>query len=631
MEGARQFLYTLKWVVSLPKTMKNFCKKLILVLIASFLVIPVALSNPLNVTIDLRDKDVGDFIASGIIQALAYDTKNNGIYLGGQSSSDVLFAYYNKSSNKTVDLRGTMISMVQATDQINSIAYDSNNDGVYFVGERGIFGYYNKSSNITNDLRATDFVPEDLSVSVLAVAYDNKNDIAYFAGNRGAFGYYNGSQNVTHDLRATDIGDFIGSGYISSVAYDSKNNGVYIAGDNGIFAYYNKSSNTTVDLNAADTGDWISNGYISSIAYDSKNNGVYLIGNSNVDSSKIIGYYNKSANTTIDLGAAITKEFIGTNGLISVVYDSTKDGAYFSGFNGLLGYYSRSANTTIDLSVTDTGNWISTNNLLALAYDFNNDAVYISGWFGSFGEYFSLPFSALAQKGTNVFVDIGNSVSVNFSRISIEGVTTVSKSTEAPSLSTGFSLDGVYYDIETTAKFIGSIVVTLPYDPLTVVDPSSLKLFHFDKTLNTWVDVTLSVDTTAHTVTGIVSSLSPFAIGIPIIKLVGFMPPINRDGSSAFKLGSTIPVKFQLIQSDGNFLTNALAQIFIAKVENDTIVSEQAATSTNSNKSENVFRYDSTDNNYIFNLYTKSLSKGTWRIRVALENGISHTVLVNIS
>ena len=58
------------------------------------------------------------------------------------------------------------------------------------------------------------------------------------------------------------------------------------------------------------------------------------------------------------------------------------------------------------------------------------------------------------------------------------------------------------------------------------------------------------------------------------------------------------------------------------------------ATSTAAADSGNTFRYDSTNAQYIFNLATKSLSQGTWKIRLDFYDGAdmaaSETVLVSL-
>ncbi len=111
----------------------------------------------------------------------------------------------------------------------------------------------------------------------------------------------------------------------------------------------------------------------------------------------------------------------------------------------------------------------------------------------------------------------------------------------------------------------------------------------------------------------------------------GILQPINADGSSIFKLGSTIPVKFQLRDAHGNFVTNAVAKIYVKKISNGVngTVWEDAV-STSAATTGNFFRYDYTSNQYIFNLATKPLSAGTWQIRIELDDGTSRSVDISL-
>jgi hypothetical protein len=251
---------------------------------------------------------------------------------------------------------------------------------------------------------------------------------------------------------------------------------------------------------------------------------------------------------------------------------------------------------------------------------------------GGSGDVFVTKLSpcACTPSGSNVSVDLGNSIELTFDSVVYAGETTVTTSTTPPTPQSGFDVNGTYYDISTTATFSGFVTVTLPYDPATVPDPFALRLLHYDETLDTWVDVTQSVDTGNFTITGVVSSFSEFAVGRPVRRFSGFLPPIKKDGSSIFRFGSTVPVKFQLKDDSGAFITNATARIYIAKVSNGIIGTQQEGVSTNAPDAGNTFRYDSTNNQYVFNLGTKSLSQGTWHILVTLDDKVSYTVLISL-
>jgi hypothetical protein len=123
-------------------------------------------------------------------------------------------------------------------------------------------------------------------------------------------------------------------------------------------------------------------------------------------------------------------------------------------------------------------------------------------------------------------------------------------------------------------------------------------------------------------------ALSPDQLGF-IYDFSGILPPIKEDGSSVFKLGSTVPVKFQLWDDQGSFVTDAVANIFVKKISNGTS-GEEAAVSTAAATTGNLFRYDSSSNQYIFNLATKSLSVGTWKIRIELDDGMSYYVEIGL-
>jgi hypothetical protein len=126
-------------------------------------------------------------------------------------------------------------------------------------------------------------------------------------------------------------------------------------------------------------------------------------------------------------------------------------------------------------------------------------------------------------------------------------------------------------------------------------------------------------------------ALSPGQFDSVIYGFCDILPPIKVDGSRAFKLGSTVPVKFQLWDDNGEIVTNAEACIFVKKISNGT-TGEIEAVSTAASTTGNLFRYDPDSEQYIFNLSTKlplngvSWSTGTWQIRIKLDDGTSKFV-----
>jgi hypothetical protein len=114
-----------------------------------------------------------------------------------------------------------------------------------------------------------------------------------------------------------------------------------------------------------------------------------------------------------------------------------------------------------------------------------------------------------------------------------------------------------------------------------------------------------------------------------IYAWTGFLRPINQDSSSVFKLGSTVPVKFQLAGASSG-ITNATGALYLSKVTDSVVGTELQADSTSAATTGNLFRYDPTSDQYIFNLSTKGLSTGTWQLRVDLGDGVFRTVFVSL-
>jgi hypothetical protein len=111
-----------------------------------------------------------------------------------------------------------------------------------------------------------------------------------------------------------------------------------------------------------------------------------------------------------------------------------------------------------------------------------------------------------------------------------------------------------------------------------------------------------------------------------------FLQPINSDGSSVFKLGRTIPVKFALTGASAG-VTDLVAHLFVAQLSNGIEGSYVEAESSGAAESGNTFRYDPTAGQYLFNLSTKSASftQGTWAISAVLGDGVAHTVHVSLT
>lgn len=105
------------------------------------------------------------------------------------------------------------------------------------------------------------------------------------------------------------------------------------------------------------------------------------------------------------------------------------------------------------------------------------------------------------------------------------------------------------------------------------------------------------------------------------------LQPINVEGDSIFKLGSTVPVKFRLLGECANDVI--VAHLYITKITNNVLGDEMETVSTSAADSGNTFRRGS-DGQYIYNLATKGLTKGTYQLRIDLGDGEIHTVLISL-
>lgn len=138
---------------------------------------------------------------------------------------------------------------------------------------------------------------------------------------------------------------------------------------------------------------------------------------------------------------------------------------------------------------------------------------------------------------------------------------------------------------------------------------------------------TTTVTCTAMDAAGNVGTAS-FTVTV-VVSWSGILQPINPDGSSVFKLGSTVPVKFKLT-GDSAGITNLNAKLYLAQTDTVDLVATNEAVSTSASDIGNTFRYDSTAGQYIFNLSTKNLAQGTWYLRIVLGDGVSHIVQIKL-
>jgi hypothetical protein len=105
----------------------------------------------------------------------------------------------------------------------------------------------------------------------------------------------------------------------------------------------------------------------------------------------------------------------------------------------------------------------------------------------------------------------------------------------------------------------------------------------------------------------------------------GVLPPLNADGTSVFKAGSIVPVRFAVT---GGCAGSLIATLSSAKVAGGVAGGVNEAVSTGAATSGNQFH--SSGGQYQFNWSTKGLSPGTYALQIDLGNGEVHTVQLGL-
>jgi hypothetical protein len=143
---------------------------------------------------------------------------------------------------------------------------------------------------------------------------------------------------------------------------------------------------------------------------------------------------------------------------------------------------------------------------------------------------------------------------------------------------------------------------------------------------------TTIVSCTATDSHGNASAAKTFPVRVTF-KWSDYLPPIHVDGSSAWKLGRTVPVKFQLTGASSG-ITDLVATISAARIADVAIGVTSETVFASSPDSGVTFRYDASADQYVYNLRTGAGAMvdatGTWVIRADLGDGVAHHVFVSL-
>ena len=235
--------------------------------------------------------------------------------------------------------------------------------------------------------------------------------------------------------------------------------------------------------------------------------------------------------------------------------------------------------------------------------------------------------------GTDVVIELDPGIVITFPEVTVAGDTAGTASETPPhGPPTGFRFLGQYYDISTTAEYVGPVTITIPFDPADVpggkVD--KLKLFHWvDENGGEWQQVPITLDIANNVVIAQVDHLCWFALATPLYQFQGFLAPVNESRTKPFKRGSTLPIKFQISDELGDPVADAVCTLTIYYLVSGAPSGEAEVVSTAAGDWGDQFRYDAEGDLYIFNLSTKDasfLGYYTYQAEAVLDDGSTHSV-----
>jgi hypothetical protein len=132
-------------------------------------------------------------------------------------------------------------------------------------------------------------------------------------------------------------------------------------------------------------------------------------------------------------------------------------------------------------------------------------------------------------------------VNLTFDNVTQAGETTLTTSSGGPAIPTAFALGDppVFYNVETTATFAGSINICVDFSSVSFPPGGNLRLLHFDGT--SWVDVTTS-GPSGNLICGSVTSLSPFTV----VQVLNQPPSANAGADQVVECTSHSGCSFTL-------------------------------------------------------------------------------------
>lgn len=213
-------------------------------------------------------------------------------------------------------------------------------------------------------------------------------------------------------------------------------------------------------------------------------------------------------------------------------------------------------------------------------------------------------------------------------------VTSIDPATVAPSLPGVFTVSGaVAYEIGASDPLPPSLSgpINICFNLGSIDDPdlfNALTIFH--QVDGAWIQETAVTERDFSTgrLCVNVTSLSPFVLAR---REQRYTVSGLYDQTRSFRSGSTVPVRFQLLDAAGantSAASIAVRAIGLTRISQSASLAVQDAGHSNPDQT---FRYDPSLGGYVFNLQTKGLSAGTYLLRFkAAGDSREHSVTLQI-
>ncbi|MCU1676122.1 MAG: hypothetical protein JWM93_880 [Frankiales bacterium] len=110
----------------------------------------------------------------------------------------------------------------------------------------------------------------------------------------------------------------------------------------------------------------------------------------------------------------------------------------------------------------------------------------------------------------------------------------------------------------------------------------------------------------------------------------GLLAPVKQDGSSVFKLNSTVPLKLRLRDAADRSVGSAAIVVEMERYSTTVLGTDVESTVTATPTNGKDFTYHPDSGEYHYNLSTKPLTVGTWNIKLTLDDGTVRRTRVSL-